>query len=264
MNPVSAFPPPRVSANLSHAFGGVWRLTLRRFLLPAHGLTLLLALGVLALLCFGSGHRGRDAAHYLGWAGNFYVTFLVPAFAFMAAAGALRDEMKSATVDYVLTRPVPRPAFVVFKYVAHLACAQIDFLFALAVVLGVGAVREVPGLAAAVPQLLYGQVMLVAAFSALGFLGGAISAKYVVIGLMYAGIIEAGVGQIPTQLSRLSMTHQVRDLLGPLMDRTGEMVAATAANWLGTTVILFAFCAVMLAAAAAVFTLRELAGPAEA
>ena len=74
-------------------------------------------------------------------------------------------------------------------------------------------------------------------------------------------IIEAGVGQIPTQLSRLSMTHQVRDLLAPLIERTAEV--APVSGWLITIAMLLGFAVVMFAAAAAVFTLREFAGSAE-
>jgi ABC-2 type transport system permease protein len=260
MNFAPAFSPPRVAANLSHAFGGVWRLTLRRYLLPARWLTVVIGLGVLALLCLGSSHR--SAAPYLGWACGFYVTFVVPAFAFMSAAGALRDEMKAGTVDYVLTRPLPRPAFVVFKYLAHLAGVQIDLLLAFAVVLGVGYGRGAEGLTAAVAPMLLAQVMLVAGFTAFGFLCGGLTKGYVLIGLGYAAIVEAGIGQIPTQLSRLSMTHQVRGLLAPLMDPAAALVPVSA--WFSTGAMLLAFGVLTLAAAAAVFTLRELAGPTEA
>lgn len=257
--------PPSLSAplapvvpNLRHAFGGVWRLTFRRFLLPSRWIMVLVGLAVLTLLSFASGHRGGGGSgHYVGWVVSFYVTFLVPALAFIAAGGAMRDEMKSGTVDYVLTRPVRRPAFVVFKFIAHTLCTQVDFLLALAVVLAVGSARGVPDLAAAFPKLLLGQVLLVMAASAFGFLSGILTSRYVVIGLLYAGVIEVGVGQIPTQLSRLSMTRQIRDLLDPA--REAVSVAAS----LGTVGLLLVFTGVALAAAAALFHLRELSAPHE-
>ena len=263
MNPAPALSPPRVAANLAHAFGGVWRLTLRRFLQPGHWLTLAIGLGVLALLSFAPGPRGSGTGHFVGWVGGFHVTFLVPAIAFMAAAGALRDEMKSGAVDYVLTRPIPRPAFVAFKFLAHTVCLQVEFLLALAVVFGVGALRDAPGLAAALPSLLLAQGLLVVAFGALGFLCAAITTRYFLIGLAYAGVIEAGVGQIPTQLSRLSMTHLVRDFLAPLMERSAAP-SAGAPGGLFTAAVLIAFSVLVLAAATAIFSTRELSGPAEA
>lgn len=253
-------PAPRVTPNLTHAFGGVWRLTFRRFLLPSHWLTLAIGLAVLMLLFYG-GPGGRDTHQFLDWTTGFYVTFLVPALAFMSAAGAIRDDLKSSTVDYVLTRPVPRPAFVVFRYVTHTVCAQLDFLLAFGLVVGLAAARNVPDLATVAPKLLFGQVLLVSAFSAFGFLCGVLSSRYVLIGLAYAGIIEGGVGQIPTQLSRLSMTHQVRDLLASLLGRAETLTSAP--SLIGTTGMLALFCALTLGATVVIFTFREFAGPGE-
>ena len=256
--PVLSAPFAPVVPSLRHAFGGVWRLTFRRFLLPGRWIMVLVGLAVLTLLSFASGHRGGGSGHYLGWVVGFYVTFLVPALAFIAAGGAMRDEMKSGTVDYVLTRPVRRPAFVVFKFISHTLCTQIDFLLALAVVLAIGAARGVPDLAAAAPMLLLGQALLIMAASAFGFLSGILTSRYVVIGLLYAGVIEVGVGQIPTQLSRLSMTRQIRDLLDPAAG-----AAASVAATFGTVGLLLVFTGVALAAAAALFNLRELSAPNE-
>lgn len=257
---VPVFPAPRVTPHLSHAFGGVWRLTFRRFLLPGHWLTLGIGLAVLMLL-FSGGPRNDKPEQFLGWAIGFYLTFLVPVLAFMAAGGAMRDEMKSGTVDYVLTRPVARPAFVAFKYLAHTVCAQVDFLFAFGVVAGFAAAHEVPDLASVLPRLLACQILLVAAFGGIGFLCGALTTRYVIVGLFYAGVIEAGVGQIPTQLSRLSMTHQVRALLAPLWDRSVDLTATP--GWPVTVAILLAFSAATIAATAALVAFRELSGPSD-
>ena len=257
MSPPAVFSPPRVAPNLAHAWGGIWRLTFRRLLLPGHWLTLGVGLAVLTLLLAG-GPRAGGPGEFLDWTSGFYVTFLVPALSFMAAAGALREEMKSSSVDYGLTRPMPRPAFVAFKFIAHTICAQLDFLVAFVLLMIFARMHDIPDLAAVGSKLLFGQGLMITAFSALGFLCGAISSRYVVIGLAYAGLIEAGVGHIPTQISRLSMTHQMRDLLAVLLHRAEPL--ATSPGLLGTTGIVLAFTAVMLAAAAAVFSLRELSG----
>jgi ABC-2 type transport system permease protein len=261
MTPAPAFPPPRVAADFSHAFGGVWRLTFRRFLLPGSLVPLAIALALLALLGFAQTRGGQRTDHYVEWLVRFYATFLTPALAFLAAGGALRDEMKSGTVDYVLTRPVPRPAFVAFKFLAHTACVQLQFVVALAVALGVGMAFGVPGLAAAWPRLLFAQALLIAAFGALGMFCAALTTRYFVIGLAYAAVVEVGVGSIPTQLSRLSMTHQVRNFLAPLFDAAN---AADAPGWIITGAILIVFTTVMVAATGALFAVRELSGPADA
>lgn len=258
----TTFSPPRVTANLAHAWGGIWRLTFRQLLTPGHWLVLAIGIAVLILMFAGGSHWGKPG-EFLDWEVRFYVTFLVPVLAFMAAGGAMRDATKSSSVDYVLTRPVPRPAFVVFKYLAHMLCAQIDFLFAFAVAVGFSKAHQMPDLGTVLLKLYLGQFLMVMAFSAFGFLCATITSRYIVVGLAYAGVIEMGVGQIPTQISLLSMTHQVRGALGMLLDRA--TIGQAGAPSIGSaTLVLLAFAVVSLVAAAVTFAVRELSGPAEA
>lgn len=252
--------PPRVAPDLRAAFGGVWRLTLRQFLLPGHGIALAVGLALLALL-FSGGPPDRGTAAFLEWTIGFYATFLVPALAFMSAGGAMREELKSSSVDYVLTRPIPRPAFIVFKFVAHTLCLQADFLVAFALVLGLAAARHTPELASVAPKLFFAQFLLVTAFSAFGFLCGILTTRYAIVGLGYALVVEVGAGQIPTQVSRLSMTHQTREMLSVWLGRA-EPTAQTAGP-LGTAGIALLFTVIVLGAGIAWFTQREFAGAGE-
>ncbi len=259
--------PFRPAPSLPRAFGGIWRLTLPRFFTVGHGLALAGALTLLGLIAFAFISGRNHPSKYLDWVINFYVTFLVPIVSFITAAGTIRDDMKSSTVDYVLTRPVPRPAFVAFRYLSHMAASQVEFLLAAAVVVGVGVLRQAPDILSAIPLLLLGQFLLVIAFSAFGFLCGAITARYFVIGVIYGAVVELGVGQIPTQLNRLSMTHQVKAMLQPLMPafdtvaKNGDVVQAAGVG--ATLAIVLTFTLVMLFVAAALFTLRELSGATE-
>jgi hypothetical protein len=102
--------------------------------------------------------------------------------------------------------------------------------------------------------------LLIAAFSALGFLCAVATSRYLVAGLFYGVVIEAGVGNTPIQINRLSMTHQVRDLIERLIALTPPVPAAPAqAAWV-TVAIVLAFAAVLVGVAAAVFSFQELAG----
>jgi ABC-type transport system involved in multi-copper enzyme maturation permease subunit len=264
MNPTeTAFPPVRVTPNALRAFGGIWRLTFRRFLQPSHGLALagmIAALMVIAVptLAMRTDSEGR----YLRWVIDFYLLFLVPVLSFISAAGAMRDELKATTVDYVFTRPVRRPHFVAFKYLSHLACAQLDFLAAFGAIVGLGVVLHVTHLSASLPSVLLGQILLITVFSAFGFLCAVITGRTIIIGLIYGSVIEAGVGQIPTAVSKLSMTHQVRAMLAPLYEPAAKLASAPGA-W-SVLLVLAAVSAVMLGVAAAIFSLRELSGPDEA
>lgn len=256
-----SFPAARVTPNARHAFGGVWRLTVSRFFTLKHGLILAGLLAVLALLSVPmSPNRAAAAQGFLPWVSIFYLTFLTPILAFLTAGGAMREEYKGATVDYVLTRPVRRPAFLVFKYLSHLACTQLDFLCAFAVVLGLGAYRDVPGLWDAAPRFLVAQVAVVTAFSALGFLAAALTSRYVFVGLVYAGAIEVGLGKVPSQLSGLSMSHQVRTMLAPVTRAPGAELLVPDPGALGTPAALLAFAIVAVAISAALFAWQELMG----
>lgn len=246
--------PEPVAPNWRHALGGVWRLTFHRHFQPGRWVMVLIGLALLALLGFAPG-RGGISRHFTEWTILFYATFLVPALAFISAAGAMRDEMKSSTVDYLFTRPIRRPSFVLFRFIAHVVCAQLDFLLALAVVLAVGAARGVPGVLATAPALLFSQVLLVTAFSALGFFAGVLTSRYIILGLAYAGIIEVGIGQIPTQLSRLSMTQQVRTFAESLLLRSETH--ASSPGLLAVAGALALFTLVALSAAALLFHHRE-------
>ncbi|HVU36267.1 MAG TPA: hypothetical protein VHE61_22715 [Opitutaceae bacterium] len=248
----------------SRTFAGVWRLTIPRYFTARHALVLTAVLAGVALIAILF-LRGRNGpANYLGWTANFYFTFLVPVLAFVTGGGVIRDEMKSPTLDYILTRPVPKPAFVAFTFVAHSLAAEIEFLLAGAIFVAVGLCYRAPGLLAAIPSLLVAQAGLVAGFTAFGFLCGAVTARYVVVGLVYGAIIEIGVGQIPTELNRLSMTHQVKSMLQPILAGHGsqfsngiELLAPAA--MLSTIGVLLAFTVVSVVLAAVVYSLRELA-----
>ena len=263
--PPSSDPAARVTPHPAHAFGGIWYLTRRRAFAPMHWLVLAGMLAVLVLFSMAtSPDRETAAQRFIPWAVGFYLTFLLPILAFLTAGGVMRDEMKGGTVDYVLTRPLPRPVFLLCKFVAHLICAQVDFLCALAVIVGVGVYWQVPNLWAALPHLLAMQVLLLAAYSAFGFLSAVLTSRYVVVGLVYGGIVEIGLGRIPTQLNRLSMIRQVHAVFEPLV-RTAETAETTTASAVEpaslpmTAAIIVTFTVASLAIAAAVFAWRELA-----
>lgn len=250
---------------LRRAFAGVWRLSWAQRLTLRHSLAVIAPTALLAVAGYGMLHS-RGAHDYLGWIAHFYLSFLVPVVAFIVAAGAIRDDVQSVTTDYVLTRPVPRPAFVLFRYAAHLLGAQLDLLLPLGALIALGLIQGEPGLLAALPRLLLGQALLVTGFSALGFLCAVLTARYVVIGLLYGAIVEVGIGQIPTEVNRVAMTHQVTALLQPILaaGRMGDVTPAMSGSGIPATLAMFAgFTVVCLAAAAAVFTVREWVSAAE-
>lgn len=248
---------PRVAPNQWRAFGGVWRLTAWQFLSRNHLLTvagMLVALGFLASR-FSLSHRPGG---YIEWVENFFLAVVVPVLGFLSGAGAMRDQLKSSATDYVFTRPVRRWAFVIFKYVAHTVCTQLSWLPAFGVVVFFASERDTPGVASVYAGVLLAQVLALSAFVALGFLCAVLTKRYMVVGVVYAAIVEVGVGNIPAPLSRLSVTRQIRELLQPLVDGVGASFSFAGAA--GTGGMVFVFCAAFVGLAALLFALQELAG----
>lgn len=248
-------PPAGTAPNLKHAFGGVWRLTWRQVFAPSRWLmggVLLVGFGLLSGVALG---HDRAGGGFEQWAAGFHLMVLVPIAAFLSGAGAVRDDMKPGTVDYVLTRPIPRTAFVVFRYFSQLACVQGIGLLAFAMLLGAAAYWKIPELAAVAAPILLAQIMAIAAFMALGFLCAALTSRYLVLGLFHGVVIEAGLGQIPIQLNRLSILHHLRTLVS----EGAAGISATSGAWTALALLVL-ITAVLVVAAAFVFALRELTG----
>ena len=251
-------PLPPATPDWRRAFGGVWRLTYRRFLAPANLGILAGLLGLLALLALSGVHTG-NAEHFAQWSVHFYLALVVPVIAFLTAAGSIQDDMKPATVDYVLTRPIRRHAFVLYRYLSHTLCLQVQCLLALAVLVAVGAFRQVPELVSIAPSLLLAQILAITAFSALGFALGAYTSRYLIWGIVYANVIELGIGHIPTQLNRLSMTLHVRTIASSILHLPSKG-SAQLADLPSSIVALLVFSVVLTAIAATLFSLKESAG----
>ena len=240
------------------AFGGVWRLTYRpaiaplRWLMVAGALVLVAGFTVLTV-------RPGNPRQFYQWTIEFYFSVLVPILAFISGGGAIRDDMKPGSADYLLTRPVRRPVFVAYRYLCHLGCEQAGFLLALAVVIGAGFYRDIPGLASALLRLLLAQVLLVTAFTALGFLGGAVTSRFVVLGMVYGVLIENGIGRIPLAINQLSVLRNVKGMLHPVFAGSGRL-AVPEQGVLVTVAVVLGLTLVWVALAAAIFSFREFVG----
>jgi ABC-type transport system involved in multi-copper enzyme maturation permease subunit len=231
----------------------------RHWLTAAGGLAVLVVLSLPA-----AGNAPAAATGLLPWAAGFYVCFLVPLLAFVSAAGAMRDDLRPAAVDYLFTRPMPRPQFVAFRFVTQLGVAQLDFLLPFLTVAGLGLFWSVPDLAAALPTLLLGQIVAVTTFTAAGLLCGLLTSRYVIAGVLYGAVIEVGAGNVPTQLNHVSLIRHVLTVVEPLL---GERAWALSSLSRGTPLpvplallVLTLVAAAAVALTAAIFSCREFSG----
>ena len=79
---------------------------------------------------------------------------------------------------------------------------------------------------------------------------GAVTSRYLILGLLYAGLIEGAVGNIPIQINKLSILRHLREVIWGL----GETSLGVSAGWLALIAM------VLVAGAAALFSTKEFIG----
>lgn len=257
-------PRPRVTSHAGHALGGIWRLAIRPFYTPLHWLTLGGMLALLVTFSFAMAPARAGVDPFIPWVARFYVGFLVPLLAFISAGGAIRDDLQPGAIDYLFTRPIRRPLFIAFRFLAHVGTAQINITVAFAVLAGVAVYRGVPGFGAALPLLLLGQVLTLITFSAFGFFAGLLTSRYVIVGLVYGSVVEVALGNVPTALNRLAMNRHVLSIMQPLLGDapTGPSAAASFTSFSApvATGILLLVTSILLGLTALLFNHREFNG----
>lgn len=135
--------------------------------------------------------------------------FLLPLWTLSFATDPLGNERESRTLIWLFTRPLPRPAVYVAKYVSAIPwCLGINLLGFVGICLAGGE----PGRLA---MRLYWPAVVggTFAFAALFHLFAAAFRRPAVIGLIYSFFFETLVGDLPGDLKRLSIGYYVRSLM---------------------------------------------------
>ncbi len=140
---------------------------------------------------------------------GIFVSFLLPLWSLSFATEALGGERESHSLLWLLTRPLPRPAIYLAKYVALLPWALALNLGGFAL-LCLAAGR--PG-----PQALrlYFPAVLCAtlAFASLFLLIGAYFRRPAIIALVYSFFLETILGNMPGTLKRVSISFYTRCMM---------------------------------------------------
>jgi ABC-type transport system involved in multi-copper enzyme maturation permease subunit len=140
---------------------------------------------------------------------TIFTTFLLPLWSLSFATEALGREREDRNLLWLLTRPLPRPAIYLAKYVAVLPWALGLNLGGLAVLcLAAGA----PGRLALQlywPAVFWGTL----AFAALFHLMGAWFRRAAVVAILYAFFLETILGNLPAYWKRASISFYTRCLM---------------------------------------------------
>ena len=145
-----------------------------------------------------------------------YIRFILPILGVFYGTSLIADEVDDKTITYLFTRPIPRSAVLLGKYLAYLACTvllvlpSVMLVYFLIVPVGGGSI------AAAFPSLVMDFGMLIvglAAYGAVFALVGARIKRPLVVGLVFAFGWEPGVLLFPGYLKRLTVAYYLQALV---------------------------------------------------
>ncbi len=145
-----------------------------------------------------------------------YVRIIVPVLGVFYGTALIADEVDDKTITYLFTRPIPRRAVLIGKYLSYLACTTLLLLpsvvavYFLIVPINEGSIgRSFPLLVADLGVLVAGLI----AYGAVFALVGARLKRPLVLGLVFAFGWEPGVLLVPGYLKRATVAYYLQALL---------------------------------------------------
>jgi len=163
-----------------------------------------------------NGAQIRGDAIFGGVIWLLFIRVIVPLLGVFYGTALIADEVDDKTITYLFTRPIPRSAVVVGKYLAYLACTillvlpSVMIVFFLIVPIGGGSIGEsFPSLVADLGMLVVG----LAAYGAVFALVGTRLKRPLVVGLVFAFGWEPTVLLFPGYLKRLTVAYYLQALV---------------------------------------------------
>ena len=218
--PTASTPPARLPPGFFGAWRGAWLLTWKAHLtwrrLPLR-LAALLVLPALVFITTRSPHsqsRLEANAHtFYRWLVEFYIYIIVPLVCVRGCGALIRDELQADTLGFLITRPISRARLLLVKYLSQAVWLEILLLAETLLIFAVGAARQIPALGVLLPLVLAVQFLAIPAWGALGVLLGQMTTRYMAAALLYGGVVEMGIGRIPTNINTLSLLRHIKTLL---------------------------------------------------
>jgi ABC-2 type transport system permease protein len=138
-----------------------------------------------------------------------YGTFLLPLWSLAFATEGLGREREARNLLWVLTRPLPRWAIYLAKFVALLPWCLLLNIVGFALICLAGGAPGRTSFAMYWPAAVWGTL----AFASLFHLFGALFRRPAVLALLYSFFLETVVGNLPGQFKRLSLSYYIRCLM---------------------------------------------------
>jgi ABC-type transport system involved in multi-copper enzyme maturation permease subunit len=145
-----------------------------------------------------------------------YIRFIVPVLGVFYGTALIADEVDDRTITYLFTRPIPRSAVLIGKYLAYLACTILLVLPSVMLVYFLIVPSGGGSIAAAFPSLVADLGMLavgLAAYGAVFALVGTRLKRPLVVGLVFSFGWEPAVLLFPGYLKRLTVAYYLQALV---------------------------------------------------
>ena len=153
------------------------------------------------------------------------------------ATTLIREEIDDNTLPYLLTRPISKPAVVMYKYIGYLVAVLVLLVPPIVLAYGVTEAYQGTGLTSDLDVLggfLVTTVLGSAAYGAMFLFISVIFRKPLAVGLLFGFVWESIVGSIPGDVPKLSLIHYLKSVLkgmiaiGPMTTYRSDISAETA------------------------------------
>lgn len=152
-----------------------------------------------------------------------YLRFIIPVLGVFYGTSLIADEVEDKTITYLFTRPIPRGAVLIGKYLAYLACTICVVLPSLVLVyLLVVPLRG--SLGAAFPDLLKDLLLLGLGLAVYGAVFAFVGAKFkrpLLVGLIFVFGWELIVLALPGYLKRFTVMYYLQAMVPHAMPADG-------------------------------------------
>lgn len=166
-------------------------------------------------LPMGSGRPEADQ-FFTGIFISLYVYFVIVLTAIFLGASLFADERGDRTITFLLTRPIPREAIVVGKFLAYAVSVTVMLLASLGVTYSIlsGMDGDAAAFRKAVPFLRHARVAILGmvAYGAVFTFFGATFKRPVIAGFVYCFIWESILPYLPLFLKKLTLMHYIHSL----------------------------------------------------
>jgi ABC-2 type transport system permease protein len=176
--------------------------------------------GMTALRVNGRAVGGIGVFGVIMW--MLFLRFIVPVLAVFYGTALMADEVEDKTLTYLFTRPIPRGAVLIGKYLAYLTCTMLVVLPAVMLVYFlVVPFREVPGTFTSLLTDLGLLAIGLAVYGAVFAFVGAYFKRPLVLGLVFTFGWEPTVMVLPGYLKQFTVAHYLQALVPHAMPSDG-------------------------------------------